>query len=76
MKLNIVKEVFVVVPAGPLVQVDDFVFCPDRSSADKEVDNEMDMSGQRMVVLPCTITIPVVMQDGQLLVPEAQQQQG
>jgi hypothetical protein len=70
MTVNIDKELFVVSPAGPLLSIDEFIFCPDRASADKEVEAELDLSGQRMVVLKCRISIPMKLEGGNLIITD------
>lgn len=70
MTVLIDRELFGVCPAGPLHSVEDFIFCPDRASADKAVEEELDLSGQKMVVLKCRITIPMELEGGTLLIAE------
>lgn len=70
MIVQIDKELFGVCPAGPLHGVEDFIFCPDRDSAAKAVEEELDLSGQKMVIIKCRITIPMELEGGTLLITE------
>lgn len=70
MKIDITKPVFVVAPTGRLNGIEDFLFCPDIDTANKEVENEKDLSGQTMVVLKCRIIIPGEIRDGEVYIVE------
>ena len=70
MIVQIDRELFAVCPAGPLHSVEDFIFCPDRASADKAVEEELDLSGQKMVVLKCRVTLPMRLEGGSLIIQE------
>lgn len=70
MNLSIEQEMFAAAPPGNLHSIEEITICPSRDEAVKAAEEESEMSGQQMVVIPVKVLIPMTLVGGQLVIQQ------
>lgn len=70
MKITVEQEFFAVSPAGAMRNVDDLIICTSRDIATKVVEEEQDLTGNQLIIVPVKVFIPMTMVGGSLTIEQ------
>jgi len=73
MKVTIEQTFFAVSPAGQMRNVDDLIICTNRDIATKVVEEEQDLTGNQLIIVPVKVLIPMTLTGGHLTIEQVAQ---